>query len=98
MKRKLSELTEWNRYEKQLLNDKKFIKEAEKVEYEYELAKSLIELRKKNNITQVELAERVGTKQPVISRVETGTVKPSISLLERIAYALGANLEVRFRD
>lgn len=96
MKRQLKELTKWRNYEKRLLKDKKFAQAAGKVEHEYSLAKNLIELRKKNNLSQKELAEKAGTKQPVISRIETSSVKPSLGLLERIAYAMGARLEVRF--
>ena len=95
-KRKLKELTKWQDYEKELLKDGSFIKAAEEVEIEYMLAKNIIELRKKRNLSQAELAKKVGTKQPVISRLETASVKPSIALLERIAQALGAKLEIKF--
>ena len=47
-------------------------------------------------LIQEELAKRSNTKQPVISRLETGAVKPSISLLERIALALDSTLDIRF--
>lgn len=97
MKRRISDLTKWEEYEKRLLKNEDFAQEADEIEYEYQLAKSLIELRRKKNLTQEELAAKVGTKQPVISRVETSTVKPSLALLERIAHALGVNLEVRLR-
>lgn len=96
MKRPIKGLTNWADYEKRILKNKRFLKAVKKVDYEYQLAKSLIELRLKRKISQKELAQRIGSKQPVISRIETATVKPSISLLERIADALEAKLEVRF--
>jgi transcriptional regulator with XRE-family HTH domain len=40
-------------------------------------------------LTQEQLALRVGTKQSVISRVETGRSVPSIPFLERCATATG---------
>ena len=97
MVRKVDSLTTWSEYEKKLLESSSFRKTAKEVEHEYIVAKALIELRKRKGLTQKELAEKIGTKQPVISRIETGVVKPSIALLERIAQALGAQLEVRFR-
>ena len=42
------------------------------------------------------LAKKAKTKQPVISRIETAAVKPSISLLERLATALDSTLEIKF--
>lgn len=96
MKRTIKSLTKWENYEKKLLQKKDFRKVADKLEYEYSIAQSLIQLRKQNQLTQEELAKKIGTKQPVLSRIETGTVKPSLDVLERIAKALGTRLEIRF--
>lgn len=96
-KRKLSELTKWEDFEKELWKDRKFREAVKQVEHEYTLAKSIIELRKKRNLSQSELAKRAKTKQPVISRIERAVVKPSLSLLQRIAKALDASLEIRLR-
>lgn len=96
MKRKLKTLTNWSQYQKKLLKNKAVKSEAKKIEYQYQLAKSLIDLRLKHNLTQQAMAKKIGTKQPVISRLETGTEKPSVTLLERIAKALDVNLIIRF--
>lgn len=96
MKRKVDGLTKWSDFEKKLLKNKQFARLAKKTEHKYQLARSLIEIRLRNNITQKELAKRANTKQPVISRLETGAVKPSISLLERVASALDSTLDIRF--
>ena len=96
MKRKINGLTKWSDFEKKLLKNKQFARLAKKTEHEYQIARSLIEIRLRKNITQKELAEKAHTKQPVISRLETGAVKPSISLLERIASALDSTLDIRF--
>jgi len=62
-----------------------------------ELAQTVHDLREKAGISQADLAERVGTKQPNISRLENGEVAglPSLDLLSRVASALGRRLEVR---
>ena len=96
MKRDVKKLTSWKIYEKKLLKDKSFRKVAEKLEPEFVLADSLIKARKKKKLTQGELAKKIGTKQPIISKLETANSKPSISLLKRIAQALGSRLTVKF--
>ena len=54
--------------------------------------------REKMGLTQAELAEKVGTSQSVITRLEGGsdTRTPSLSLLSRIAQSCGAILEFGF--
>jgi ribosome-binding protein aMBF1 (putative translation factor) len=60
------------------------------------LARQVRELREKQKLSQAELAERAGTKQPAIARLESGRVMPRIDLLQKIAHALGMQLEIRF--
>ncbi|KKN15502.1 hypothetical protein LCGC14_0985480, partial [marine sediment metagenome] len=50
--------------------NKKLKKEYEQLEKEFFLAKEVIKLRKEQNITQAELAKKVGTSQPAIARLE----------------------------
>lgn len=88
--------TTWNQYEKKLLKDPEFVKAVQEVEPEYQVAKSLIEARLKKGLSQSELAAIIGTKQPVISRLESGTHPPTISLLTRLAAALDSRLIIRF--
>jgi ribosome-binding protein aMBF1 (putative translation factor) len=95
MKRLINTLTTWEEYEKKLMKDKEFKKYTNLVEHEYVLIKSLIHAREKKHLTQTELAKKIGSKQPVISRIENGTSKPTVSLLEKIANALDAKLIVK---
>ena len=50
--------------------------------------------RKKANITQEELAARIGTNKSYISRVETGRTEPKVSTFYRIIAALGLTVEL----
>ena len=59
-----------------------------------EPAFQIARLRIERGLTQAQLAELVGTKQPSIARLERGDSEPSIAFLRRIAEALGARLEV----
>ena len=48
-------------------------------------------------LTQRQLADLIGTKQPVIARLEDADYEGhSLSMLKRIADALGKRLEIRF--
>jgi transcriptional regulator with XRE-family HTH domain len=49
----------------------------------FEMARS----RRRAGLTQVELAERIGTTQSAISRAEIGAAMPTLGLLERVANA-----------
>jgi ribosome-binding protein aMBF1 (putative translation factor) len=55
----------------------------------------LIEDARRNaNITQEELAQRIGTHKSYISRVETGRTEPKVSTFYRIAAALGLKVSL----
>ena len=60
----------------------------------YGIACQVTELREKQNLTQVELAEKTGVPQAQISRIERGVVSPTSATLAKIAEALGADLRL----
>jgi ribosome-binding protein aMBF1 (putative translation factor) len=70
----------------------------EKARLAYELGRQVRELRQSHGLSQREVAERMHTTQSVIARLEAGGSKPSISTLERVAKALGASIDIRFRE
>ena len=53
--------------------------------------------RKRAGLTQAELARRAGLSQPAVARLENPDHNPTLDLLERVAKALGARLEVGLR-
>lgn len=61
---------------------------------EFALASQLIEARSRAGLTQAEVAERMGTSQSTVARLESGTAKPSLSTLKRFAQATGARVRV----
>jgi len=80
------------------VKDKAFELEYEALREEFELAREVIALRKDRNMTQKELAEKVGTSQPAIARLESGRYKNvSLSFLRKVGAALGAQPEVHLR-
>jgi putative transcriptional regulator len=54
------------------------------------------EYRAKENMTQAELAERVGVRRETIVFLEKGTYNPSLRLAHQVARALGAGIEEIF--
>ncbi len=78
------------------LKDPEFRKEWENSEVEYQLACKLIEARIKRKISQRVLAEKVGTSQAAISKIEGMDANPSLLLLKRIAKSLNSSLEIKF--
>lgn len=53
----------------------------------------LREIRKEQRITQKELAEKIGVKQDIVSRYESGERRLSLETAIKIAHALGCTVE-----
>ncbi|MBA3061235.1 MAG: helix-turn-helix transcriptional regulator [Nitrospirae bacterium] len=65
---------------------------------ESELLESLLKAREKAGLTQEELAEKIGTKQPALSRLERGGFKKaSVETLRKIADVLDARLVIKLQ-
>jgi len=89
MGKKLSQL------KAELLVDEEFRREYESLDEEFSVAAQLIEARMKANLTQEEVARRMGTTQSVVARLESGRPLPSLRSLKRYATAIGGKLEIR---
>jgi predicted transcriptional regulator len=60
-----------------------------------EVAQLIYEVRTKAGLTQKELAELIGTKQPVIARLEDADYEGhSLSMLQKIAHVLNQRIEI----
>jgi len=80
----------------ELFESEEVKEEYEKLNVMYEIKKQIIRYRIENNLTQKELADRIGTKQSAISRLENDDYNPSVEFLDKVAHALGKKLEIRF--
>ncbi len=56
-------------------------------------AKNLERLRTERQLTQEELAKRVGVSQPAIAQYERGTATPRLFVTIRLATALSVSIE-----
>jgi transcriptional regulator with XRE-family HTH domain len=86
----------WSEYRKKLLSDPDVKIEYDKLAGEYDLARSIIDQRLRQKMTQSDLAKKIGTQQPSIARLESPHYgRASISMLEKVAQALNARLVIK---
>ncbi|ACY99154.1 MULTISPECIES: helix-turn-helix domain-containing protein [Thermomonospora] len=63
----------------------------------FQLGEAVRLRREELGLTQAQLAERAGLKQPAVARFEAGGTMPTIPMLERLAEALEMRLSIRFQ-
>ena len=95
MRRKKS--TDWERFLAPQLRDRRFREAFEKETARLEVGIQVAKLRERRSLSQTELAALLRTSAPAISRLERGTVSPTLQTLDRVAKALDARLEVPLR-
>jgi transcriptional regulator with XRE-family HTH domain len=54
----------------------------------------LLGYRRDHDLTQTELAKRLGWKQPVVARLESGEHEPSLATLRHLVERLGASARI----
>jgi transcriptional regulator with XRE-family HTH domain len=78
----------------------KAVKEAyDALEPEFALLGQLLRARRKAGLSQADIADKMGTKAPAVTRLESslasGKYSPSIATLKKYAQALGCKLEIK---
>ena len=81
--------------------EKKSVKEEyEALEPEFGLLREMLKARNEAGMSQADVAERMGTKPPAITRLESslssGRHSPSVATLKKYAEAVGCHLEIKF--
>jgi ribosome-binding protein aMBF1 (putative translation factor) len=77
--------------------DKKRLAYIEQEKIRLAIAQKIYDLRTQANLTQKELARRIGTKQSVISRLEDADYEGyTLKILEKIAEAVNCHIQVDF--
>ena len=79
---------------KRLMEDSEFREEYARADDEFALIEALVRARTAAKLTQAELAQRLGTTQSAVARLEGGGVSPSLATLRRYAEATGTRLTV----
>ncbi len=87
--------TEYSEFD-DLYNDPNITPPAEraKIEFEVALIGKLIEARERRGLSQRELADLAGLKQPAIARLESMKTTPQIDTLFKILQPLGYTLAI----
>lgn len=85
-------------YHEEQMGDPAFAAAYRALEPEFQIAREVIRLRLARGLSQEQLAQKAGTGQPNISRLERGTINPSLHFLQKVAEALGAKIEIRFKS
>jgi transcriptional regulator with XRE-family HTH domain len=95
---KLSELkTNDELIAEQLRADPSFRAEWERTALARAVAVAIVRYRGEHDLSQRELAERLGMKQPQVARLELGEVNPGIDTLMRISAQLGIEFTIDVR-
>jgi len=85
-------------FAEQLLSDPEVKAEYDRLETEFTLLDELLKAREASGLSQAEIARRMGTKAPAVSRMLAGvadnTHSPSIATLRKYAEACGMKLHV----
>ena len=93
--RKHLDFSDWK---KEVLKEPQLKAEYDRQQPEFAVIQAILDARVKKGFTQKELAQKIGTKQSVISRLESGRANPSVTFLKRVAQALNSHLEIRFTN
>lgn len=62
--------------------------------YAYCVGKVIYEARRREKMTQAQLAEKIGTNKTYISKIENGLIEPGVGTFFRIIDALGLRCEI----
>lgn len=68
--------------------------QKEEIRIEEEIIEAVIRARKEKKLTQQQLSDITGIKQPAIARIENGTNSPMVSTLMKMLCSMGYTLKV----
>jgi len=89
-----------NRLKEKALKNELVREEYESLTPEFNLLREMLKARQNAGLSQADIAERMGTKAPAITRLESslssGRHSPSIATLKKYAEAVNCHLEIKF--
>jgi len=91
-------MSTFEEYQKEQLNDEEYRKEYYKTRFFSEIGVQIIKLRIKQNLSQAALAEKAGTTQAVVSRIENGSVSATVGTIQKLATAMNAVVNIEFKS
>jgi transcriptional regulator with XRE-family HTH domain len=88
-------MTKFSEIKKRWLQDPETRAEYDALENEFALARELILARTRAGLSQADVAQRMGTTQSTVARLESGRTKPTLQTVERYAKATGTRAVVK---
>jgi len=82
------------KHKEMLNNDPEYTQAFIDMEEEFQFAGELIKARIRSGLTQKQLAEKMGTTQSTIARLESGASIPTLRSLKRYAQATGSRIKI----
>ncbi len=82
------------KHREMLAGDSEYAQAFADMEDEFQLARELISARIRSGLTQKQLAEKMGTTQSSVARLESGNSLPSLRSLKRYADATGSKFRI----
>lgn len=91
-------MTRLSELKSRLEKDPEFAAEFAMADAEYAVVEALVKARLRAKLTQSQLAQRIGTTQSAVARLESGRVSPSLATLRKYAQATGSTLRVSLAE
>jgi len=93
--RKIKKALDFQKYLAKRLKEPKFKKYYNEHSEQLEIAYQVLKLRKKEGVSQAQLAKKLGTTQSNVARMESGQQNFTANTLQKIASALHYKLQIK---
>ncbi len=81
-------------FKKRALKDPEIKAQYDRLGPEFDIIESIIRKRLEKGMSQTQLAQKMGTRQSALSRLESGNYNPSLLFLKRVASALDSRVRI----
>ena len=97
MNKKKFKATDFDDFLKEELKNPEFKRLFDEYGRQLEISYQILQLRKREKMSQAKLAKKIGTTQSNIARMESGKQNFTIDLLNKIALAFNTELKISFK-
>ncbi len=80
----------WQELESEIFTPEEIMASRARVQ----IISAVIEARKEKGLSQQQLADLAGVKQPAVARLENGSVSPSVDTLSKLLIPLGKKIAI----